>query len=94
MDKLLNRGKGFEKGRNQIAEGDKQVAKGGAKINAGEARLDTGKLDMQQGVEQLKLGEVVRAACALGAVFFGILSIVLGILWRQSLAKFFKHGHT
>lgn len=94
MDKLLNRGKGFEKGREQIAEGDKQVAKGEDKVNAGEVRLDTGKLDMQQGEDQLKLGKVARAACALGAVFFGILSIVLGILWRPSLAKFFKYGHT
>jgi predicted nucleic acid-binding Zn-ribbon protein len=94
FDNLLNSGKGFEEGRDQIAEGDKKVAKGEEKINVGEERLDTGKLDMEEGEDQLRLGKDVRAACGLGAVFFGILSIVLGFLWRRSLARIFKHSDT
>ena len=90
MDKLFNRGKGFEDGRKQIAEGDKQVAQGEAKISAGEKRLAAGELELYWGNEQLKMAKGVRIACALGAIIFGVLSIVLAILWRRSLALVFK----
>ena len=90
MDKLFNRGKGFEDGRKQIAEGDKQVAQGEAKISAGEKRLAAGELELYWGKEQLKMAKGVRIACALGAIIFGVLSIVLAILWRRSLALVFK----
>ena len=90
MDKLFNRGKGFEDGRKQIAEGDKQVAQGEAKISAGEKRLAAGELELYWGKEQLKMAKGVRIACALGAIIFGGLSIVLAILWRRSLALAFK----
>jgi hypothetical protein len=90
MDNLFNRGKGFEEGRNKIAEGDKLVAQGEAKISAGEKKLAAGELELYWGKEQLEMAKGVRIACALGAIFFGVLSIALAILWRRSLAKIFK----
>jgi hypothetical protein len=90
IDKSFNRGKGFEDGRKQIAEGDKLVAQGEAKISAGEKRLAAGELELNQGKEQLQMAKYVRIACALGAIIFGALSIVLAILWRKSLARVFK----
>ena len=89
-DNLFNRGKGFEDGRKQIAEGDKQVAQGEAKISAGEKKLAAGEFELNQGKEQLQLAKGVRIACALGAIIFGVLSIVLAILWRRSLVRVFK----
>lgn len=90
MDNLFNRGRGFENSRKQIDEGDRQVAQGEARIIAGEKRLATGEMDQQRGREQLKLARTVRVACALGAIVFGALSIVLAILWRQSLVRIFR----
>lgn len=90
-DKLLQGGKGFESAREQIAGGESQVAKGQGKINAGEKRLDAGELKLHQGMEQLRLAKSARIACALGTILFTSLSIVLGIYWRRSLARFFKH---
>lgn len=90
LDNLFNRGRGFEEGRKQIDEGDRQVAQGEARIIAGEKRLATGEMELQRGREQLKMARNVRIACALGAIIFGALSIVLAILWRQSLARIFR----
>ncbi len=90
MDKLFNRGKGFEDGRKQIAEGDKQVAQGEAKISAGEKRLAAGELELSEGKEQLQMAKDVRTGCALGAIIFGVLSMLLAILWRRSLDRVFK----
>ncbi len=90
VDKVFNSGDGFEEGRNKIADGEKQVAEGEAKISAGEKRLVAGELELYQGKEQLKMAKSVRIACALGAIIFGILSIVLATLWRRSLVKVFK----
>jgi uncharacterized phage infection (PIP) family protein YhgE len=90
MDNLFNRGKGFEDGRKQIAEGDKQVAQGEADISAGEKRLAAGELELIQGKEKLKMAKGMRFACALGTIIFGVLSIVLAILWRRSLTRVFK----
>ena len=90
-DKLLKGGKGFKDARKQIVEGDKQVAKGEDKVNIGERRLGAGKLELSRGREQLRLGKGARVACALGAVFFASVSIVLGFRWRRSLARIFMH---
>lgn len=90
LDKLFNSGKGFEEGRKQIAEGDKKVAMGEAKINAGEKRLAVGELQLLQGREHLKRARSARSACALGALFFGVLSIVLTILWWKTLVRICK----
>lgn len=94
MDNLFNSGKGFEEGRNQIAEGDKQVAKGEARIIAGEKRLAAGELQLHEGREKLKLARSARAACALGALIFGVLSILLAIIWKKSLVRIFKHAES
>jgi hypothetical protein len=90
MDNIFNHGKGFEDGRKQIAEGDKLVAQGEAKISAGEKRLAAGELELNLGKEKLKMAKDMRIACALGAIIFGVLSIVLAILWRRSLTRAFK----
>jgi len=88
-DKLLKGGKGFEDARERIVEGDKQVAKGEGEVNVGERRLDAAELELRRGKEQLILTKGARVACALGAVFFASLSIVLGFWWRRSLARIF-----
>jgi chromosome segregation ATPase len=90
-DKLLKGGKGFKEAREQIAEGDKQVAEGEGKVNVTGRRLDAGELELRRGREQLRLAKGARVACALGAVFFASLSIVLGFCWRRSLARIFMH---
>jgi hypothetical protein len=90
IDKTFNRGKGFEDGRRKISEGDKQVAQGEAKISAGEKKLAAGELELYRGKQQLNTAKGVRIAFGLGAAFFGVLSIVLAILWRRSLARVFK----
>jgi len=90
-DKLLKGGKGFKEARERIVEGDKQVAKGEGEVNVGERRLDAAELELRRGKEQLILTKGARVACALGAVFFASLSIVLAFCWRRSLARIFVH---
>jgi hypothetical protein len=90
-DFLFKGGKGFREAREQIAAGDKQVAQGENKIEAGEKRLDAGELQLKQGVEQLGFAKGLRAVCTLGAFIFTALALVLGLWWRRSLAKTFKH---
>lgn len=90
-DFLFKGGQGFKEAREQIAAGDKKVAQGEYKIEAGEKRLDAGELQLQQGVEQLGFAKGMRAVCTLGAFVFSALALVLGIWWRRSLAKTFKH---
>lgn len=90
MDNWFNSGKGFAEGREQIAEGDRQVAAGENKISEGEKRLDAGELKLDKGLEKLKLARTVRQACGIAAVFFGVLSIVLGFRWRRSISRLFK----
>lgn len=92
-DNLLKGGKGFKDAEKKIAEGDKQVARGEDKVNAGERRIDAGEMELSQGRELLGLARSARVACAVGAVFFTALSILLGFWWRRSLFKsrIFKH---
>jgi uncharacterized phage infection (PIP) family protein YhgE len=89
-DEVFTGGKGFEDARKQIAEGDKQVAKGEVMVSSGERRLEAGKIELSRGREQLSLAKGARIACALGAVFFVSLSIVLGFSWRRSIAGVFR----
>lgn len=90
-DDAFNKGKGFQKGRDQIADGQSQIAAGEVKINAGEHRIDAGELQLQQGVEQLQLAENIRLACATFAFIFSLVALVLGYYWRRSLHKSFKY---
>ena len=90
VDKVFNSGDGFEDGRNKIADGEKQVAQGEAKNSAGEKKLAAGELELYRGKEQLKMAMSARIALAVGAIIFGVLSIVLALHWRKSLAKVFK----
>jgi hypothetical protein len=94
MDKLFKGGKGFEKGKEQIAEGEKQVAKGEGRVNTGEKRLAAGEQVLLEGQEQLRFARAIRVACAFAAVFFTLLSIVFGLCWRRRLARIFKHTIT
>jgi hypothetical protein len=90
-DKWFNSGKGFADGRKKIAEGEEKVAKGEDKINAGEIRLDKGNLALEQGMDKLQQGKKVRDLCAIGAIIFTLLSVVLGYFWRRSLLQFIQH---
>jgi chromosome segregation ATPase len=90
-DKLLEGGKGFKDAKERIAEGDKQVAEGEGKVNVGERRLDAVEVELRRGRELLILAKNARVACALGAVFFASLSMVLGFCWRRPLARIFMH---
>ena len=90
-DKLLKGGKGFKEAEKKIAEGDKRVAKGEDKVNVEERRLDIGELELSQGMELLRLAKGARVACAVGAVFFTALSILLGFWWRRSLFRLIRH---
>jgi hypothetical protein len=90
-DKLLQGGKGFEKAREQIAEGDDQVAKGEGEVKVGEKQVVAGEQELRLGLQQMRLAKGALLACALGAVFFTSLAIVLGFRWRRSLARIFKH---
>jgi len=91
-DDVLQGGKDFKGARERIAEGDKQVAKGEAEIDAGGRRIDAGKLELSRGREQLRVAEVARVACALGATIFASASILLGIRWRRSLVRVFTRA--
>jgi hypothetical protein len=82
-DKWLNSGKGFEKGREQIADGDKKVARGEEKVSAGEKRLDAGEVQLSEGMEQLEFARRLRVACEIAAVFFIILMVALVFRWRR-----------
>lgn len=73
-------------GERQIADGQ-----GDDKVNVGERRLDAAELELRRGRELLKLAKVTRVGCALGAVFFASVSIVLGYRWRRSLTRIFMH---
>lgn len=90
-DKLLKGGVSYKEAREQIAAGEKQVAQGEREVSAGEKRLDAGELELKLGREQLRQAKGALVACAIGAVFFGLLSIVLGFRWRKALARIFKH---
>jgi uncharacterized phage infection (PIP) family protein YhgE len=93
LDDLLTDGKGFKEAEKKIAEGDKQVAQGEDKVQAGEKRLDAGERELSQGRDQLGLARGARIACALGAVIFTLLSLVLGFRWRRALARTLKFTH-
>lgn len=86
-DTLFNGGKGFEEGRKRIAEGEQQVARGENKVADGEKRLDKGNEALRSGMEKLRQGKLARDVCAIGAVTFTLLAIVLGYFWRRSLAR-------
>jgi hypothetical protein len=88
-DKVFKGGEGLETARKQIAEGDKQVAEGESMVRSGESQLEAGKKELTRGKEQLASAKGARTACALGAVFFASLSIILGLYWRQSIAGVF-----
>lgn len=86
-DKALKGGKGFKEAGKRLAEGDTQVAAGEGRVNAGEQQLGAGESELRRGKEQLRLAKGARIACALGAVLFAALAIVLGFGWRRSLAR-------
>ncbi|GGX74307.1 hypothetical protein [Saccharospirillum salsuginis] len=90
MDELLQSGKGFEEGREEIAEGDKTVAEGERAVDAGERKVQAGALEMKEGRELLSLAHRVRAACAMSAISFTVLSIILGFYWRRSVIGMFR----
>ena len=93
MDQLLKGGRGFKGAREQIAKGDKRIAKGEEKVTAGEQRLDVGEENLRRGLEELNLARGARIVCAVAALLFGLISVVLGFRWRQSLARVFARDN-
>lgn len=83
VDDALNDGKGFEKARERIAEGERKVAAGEEKISDGEDRIDAGKRKLRLGRKGLFLVKIVRVACAVGTFLLAALTIVLGSRWRR-----------
>ncbi len=79
VDKLLNGGRGFRDARRRIAEGQDEVDAGGRRLAAGELAMDRGK-------GHLRFAKGLRFACALGALVFALLSMLLGFRWRRSRA--------
>ncbi len=80
LQNLVQGGRDYRDARNQIAEGERTVAQGESQLTAGEQQL-------RQGKEQLELAKQARIATGASALLFGILSMVLAFLWRQSLFK-------
>jgi hypothetical protein len=86
-DKALTGGLLSREAGKRIAEGDKQVASGESQVKAGEKRLAAGELELSRGKEQLRLAKDARLACAIAAVIFAPLSIVLAFRWKRSLGR-------
>jgi len=86
-DKLLKNGSGFREARARIAEGKRQITMGAERVSVGEKRFDAGKLKLLQGREQLRLAKYAFVVCVFGTFFFASALIVLGFLWRRSLAR-------
>ena len=93
-DRIFNDGKGFAEGRKKIAAGEAKIAEGQNRVDVGEKRLDAGNLAMRQGTDELQLGLEARDCCALAAIAFTMLSLVLGVFWRRSLVQTFMHLKT
>jgi hypothetical protein len=83
LDKLLNAGRGFKDARTRLAKGAQQVAHGEVKVDAGEERVAAGELKLSRGRERLMLAKGARVACAVAAICFAALSMVLGFRWRM-----------
>lgn len=74
----------------KIADGGALVAKGNAKVKAGQAQLAEGKLELAHGEERLDFANQIRIVCAIGAIIFASLALVLGFYWRRSLSGVWK----
>lgn len=83
--KLPITGEVFTSANHEIAEGSQQVVKGVEKIKNGEKLLAAGRLELSRGVERLNQVNKIRIACAVSAIFFAALLMVLGFYWRRSL---------
>lgn len=84
LDKLLNAGRGFKEARTRLAKGNQQVDTGEAKVDAGEEWVAEGELRLSRGRERLILAKGARVVCAVTAICFAALSIVIGFRWRRS----------
>ena len=78
---------GSKVAKNKIAEGNRLVSEGAKKINSGEAQLADGRLQLQQGMDRLKIANHLRITCAIGAIFFTLLSIGLIFYLRYKKTK-------
>ncbi len=90
-DKVFNGGKGYRAGRARIAQGDKEVAMGVDSVHAGEMRLIAGRRELLRGIEEVELAKGVRIACGIGVAFFSLVTLMLGICWRRSMARIILH---
>ena len=70
--------------RKKIDAGKSQITEGRQKIQSGEERLAAGKLALQKGLIQLQSARAMRMLCAVSAIFFIFLFVVVAI---QSFRK-------
>jgi len=66
---------------------DRLVANGEARVRSGEKQIKEGEIKLQQGYAKLSFAKKIQFACALGAIFFAVLAVVLGVYWRRSSGK-------
>lgn len=77
-------------GQQVIASGEQKVRKGSSAVAAGEKRLSEGALQLKQGIEKLNHAKSLRKYCSIGVTIFILLTIALGIYWRQFLFQLIK----
>jgi hypothetical protein len=80
----------FAVANNELAEKNQQVAQGKEKIKSGEEQLEAGKLELANGIELLGQTNKIRITCAIAAIFFAGVLIVLVFYWRQSLVTILR----
>ncbi len=78
---------GNQVAKGKISHGEQLVAEGRKKIEVGEAQLAQGKLELNNGIEQLKLANQVRIACGALAVIFSLLLAFFLFQWRNSFKR-------
>lgn len=86
LDGLLG-GRGGAEADRRTAAGDEQVASGEGRIASGRGRIAAGEVELRRGEERLQTARRARVGLALGAVVFGLVSLVLGVRWRRSLGR-------
>ena len=72
--------------KKQIVAREKLIRQGQGRVRAGEEQLKMGELQLREGERRLELANKMRLACAFGAIFFVIISIILGFYWRRAKA--------
>jgi uncharacterized phage infection (PIP) family protein YhgE len=78
----------FKIAKGRIDEGNSLVVQGNEKIQSGEKQLAEGKIELKRGERKLRDTNGIRIGLAVGGIFFGIATVMLGFCWRKELFKF------